>query len=126
MRLPGRNVVRIPGNVVVPAVLIPRLSSLIPVFYWGAMMRGRKALWLVAALIVGAVAAGIRAVPYSAAYRNSRFARMSLEEQQQVQDGYVNDSIFLRHLGSKLCARGRFGEAVPVLERAVGLDPESV
>jgi Flp pilus assembly protein TadD len=47
---------------------------------------------------------------------------MGLEEQIRVQSRFSGDPIFLYHLGRKLNQRQRFDEALPILERAVGMD----
>ncbi len=89
---------------------------------------GSKARNIVAVtLVVAAVGAALAvSVPYTAAYRNARFSRMSLDEQIRTQARYADDPIFLYYLGRKLNRQQRFAEARPFLERAVGIDPDSV
>jgi tetratricopeptide (TPR) repeat protein len=70
----------------------------------------------------GATVVALCALPYSAAYRDASYLRMSLEEQIRLQSRFASDPLFLYHLGHKLNQRQRFGEALPVLERAVGMD----
>src|SRR5579871_586185 len=79
-------------------------------------------------LLLVAVAAGtlaVCAVPYTALYRNARFSRLRLEELAGIQERYVNDPIFLTYFGRRLNERQQFTQALPVLERAAGLDPDS-
>jgi tetratricopeptide (TPR) repeat protein len=49
---------------------------------------------------------------------------MSLEEQVRVQTRFAGDPVFLYHLGRKLNQRQRFGEALPILERAAAMEPD--
>src|SRR2546428_711717 len=76
-------------------------------------------------VLAGSATLAICAVPYTGFYRNARFARMSLDEQLRTQERHINDPLFLYHLGCKLNARQRFGEAALALERSVGLDPDA-
>lgn len=64
-------------------------------------------------------------IPYTTAYRNMRYARMSLKEQLQTEAEHLNDPLFLTYLGRRLNDEQRFQQALPIAERAVGLDPDS-
>jgi tetratricopeptide (TPR) repeat protein len=88
------------------------------------MKRKRWITRIAVLLVVAGATLAVCALPYTAFVRNARFARLSLEEQLRQQEQHFNDPLFLYHFGRNLNARQRFKEALPVLERAVGLDPE--
>jgi tetratricopeptide (TPR) repeat protein len=86
----------------------------------------RRLPFVIALLVIATAVFAYRIVPYIPAYREHQFAAMSMEEQLRVQSEYVNDPRFLYYLGRKLNQRGQFATADPYLERAAGLDPDSV
>lgn len=80
--------------------------------------------WLVLLGVAGATLA-VCAVPYSAPFRDWRYGRMDAAQLAQIQEQRLNDPIFLYYFGRRLNERGQFGEALPALERAVGMEKNS-
>ncbi len=84
--------------------------------------------WILRTLQLAAVAGvtlAVCAIPYTAAYRDARFRHLGLEELSRTQEAHVNDPIFLYYFGRRLNERQQYGASLPVLERAVGLDPDA-
>lgn len=88
-------------------------------------MQKRQIALLLLLLTAAGIAVAFRVVPFTAAYREARFSRMSLEDLSRAQESHVNDSIFLYYFGKRLNERQDFGQAATVLERAAGFDPDS-
>lgn len=86
--------------------------------------RFRWMLGLLCVLLIGASAA--RVVRYSSWYEERRFSRLPLShlEREYRKLGDENP-ILLYYLGRRLNQQQRFAEAVPILEQAVLLDPET-
>ena len=87
------------------------------------MQRGKLSYRFLIALIAGAILLSMGAVfglPVWSEYSLSRQDTASLLNQREARQ---NDEQFLAHLGKRLNSEQRFSEALPLLERAVGLAP---
>src|SRR5579871_2334998 len=91
-----------------------RVATRSPSFY------GKAGLLLV--LTVCIVLWGVLRSPW---YQQRRWARLPLAALERERDAHPNDPVFLTYLGLHLNEANRFAEAQPVLERAVGLDPDA-
>jgi cellulose synthase operon protein C len=74
------------------------------------------------ALLVAAVPLSLWSLTYTEAFREWRWSRATLAELRQNTDRSPNDPTLMYEVGTRLNAEGRYAEALPFLERAVGLD----
>jgi tetratricopeptide (TPR) repeat protein len=81
--------------------------------------------WKIVLLLAATVGVCLWAVRRSPWFQQRQWEQRSLIELQQASAAHADDSVFLTYLGLRLNAAHRFGEAVPVLERAAGLDPDA-
>jgi tetratricopeptide (TPR) repeat protein len=93
------------------------------VFYILGDMARRKHWGL--SLLLGAATIGAVGLPYSDFYRERRLASLSLAQLVAEQQNKQNDPLYLYFLGRRLIEQGEHEKAAPVLEQAVGLNPQS-
>jgi tetratricopeptide (TPR) repeat protein len=83
----------------------------------------RRFAWL--SLAVGALALGLWGVVHHPRFQEWRLARISLSQLRQESRSQQDDYQILYYLGRSLNARQQFAEAVPVLNHAAELQPDS-
>jgi len=88
-------------------------------------MRKRRLFTSIVLMALACVAVGCFVMPFMPAYRDARFGKMSPEELSRIQLAHLNDPVFLYYFGRRLNEQHLSIKALPVLEHAAGLDPDS-
>jgi len=86
--------------------------------------RNPRAAWQVAVVAIIAIGAICLAVVRSPWFQQRTWEHLPLAGLQRAAAAHNNDPVFLYYLGRRLNDAQRFDEAMPVLERAAGLDPD--
>jgi Flp pilus assembly protein TadD len=87
------------------------------------MQRGKLSYRSLIAVIAGAILLSMGAVFGLPAWSEYSLSRQDTASLLKQRDTRQNDERFLAHLGKRLNSEQRFSEALPLLERAVGLAP---
>ena len=86
----------------------------------------KRPLLILTVCVLGIAAAilWVRAIQFTAPYQERKFAAAALPTLERDALRYQDNPVFLYHLGRQLNRAERYAEAVPVLERAAGLNPD--
>ncbi len=79
---------------------------------------------MAALVAAGGTLVAALAVPYTGWWRDAHWRRQTLDQLAREPASRASDPLYLYWLGVRLNERGRFDDAAPVLERAVGLSPD--
>ncbi len=85
----------------------------------------RGASLAAAALCIVAVILAARSVTYTAWYQEWIYSRWPLERLAEAASAQPGNAILLYRYGAALNAKGRYTDALPVLEHAAGLEPDN-
>jgi tetratricopeptide (TPR) repeat protein len=99
-------------------------EELLPIAAAATGRRAAAAGWQIGLLLAVMIPVGLWALTNTPWYHERRWQHQPLAALQRESGAHKDDPLFLYYLGLRLNEAQRYNDAVPVLERAAGLDPD--